>query len=64
MTELLAVCPITGQLLKWAGQDIEAESEIHALSIAQSSGMGYLKITGLRDSIYDIANLYLGEQDN
>jgi hypothetical protein len=46
VTEIQAICPRTGELLRWAGPHIEAISEAHARIICDNTGLGYCKIVG------------------
>jgi hypothetical protein len=50
-TELKAIDPLTGELLKWVGPIIPAISWSHAEDFCQNNGFGYLTITGQIKSI-------------
>ena len=46
-TEIVAICPISGHLVRWCGPYIEAESFEDADNYCQENGLGYCKVTGL-----------------
>lgn len=45
-TELTAINPHTGELVKWSGPYIPAISWTHAEEFCQKNGFGYLTVTG------------------
>lgn len=46
-TEIQAICPLTGDLLKWAGPNIKGISRYDAQEYCNRNGLGYCKISGL-----------------
>ena len=46
LTEINAICPQTGVLRRYAGQDIKAITKKLAEEYCQLYGLGYLKIVG------------------
>jgi hypothetical protein len=46
LTEIKAICPETGVLKTYAGQNIKAISKNLAKQYCQLNGLGYLKIIG------------------
>ena len=45
-TEIKAICPKTGELLKWCGCIVYAHSWEEAEQWLQNNGMGYCKVIG------------------
>ena len=52
-TYIIAICPITGELIQFAGEPIEAISEEDAFRYAQENGLEYLHIAGILESYTD-----------
>lgn len=46
LTEIKAICPITGELSTFAGPEIEAVSFGMAEIYCQENGLGYCRVTG------------------
>ena len=46
LTELIAKDPLTGELKKFGGPDIEAPTWSIAQQYCQDNGLGYLKVVG------------------
>ena len=46
-TEIQAICPLTGDLLKWAGPNVKGISFYDAQEYCNRNGLGYCKVVGL-----------------
>jgi hypothetical protein len=46
-TEITAICPTTGELLKWGGPRVPGISFKDAVDYCQRNGLGYCKVTGI-----------------